>query len=181
MNVFELTKISGAILGTALVAMVISMIGDILVPEEEAHPAAFAVHGPTEEEAEGAADVQTATAEPQDIGSLLAAATLEAGAKEFKKCKACHTIENGGPNKIGPNLWNVVGRPKGTSAEFKYSKAMSEAGGNWSYEDLDGYLRKPKEFLPGNKMNFAGIRKSDKRANLILYLRSLSDSPAPFP
>ncbi|MCE2510765.1 MAG: cytochrome c family protein [Alphaproteobacteria bacterium] len=99
----------------------------------------------------------------------------EAGQKVFRKCKVCHTAEKGGPHKAGPNLWNVVGRKKGGAEGFSYSTAMQEAGGTWTEADLNAYLASPKQFLPGNRMAFAGIRKPEDRADLIAYLKSLAD------
>ena len=100
----------------------------------------------------------------------------------MKKCTACHTFDEGGANKVGPNLWNVVGRPIASAGSYKYSDGLQEkSGDSWSYENLDGYLHKPKDWAPGTKMSFAGLKKVKERADLIVYLRSLSDSPAPLP
>ena len=98
-----------------------------------------------------------------------------------KKCAACHSFEQGGPNKIGPGLWGVVNRPVGGAADFAYSDVMAGHGGAWDYESLDAFLTNPKEWAPGTKMAFAGLKKPKDRANLILYLRSLADSPEPLP
>ncbi|MGB1547087.1 MAG: c-type cytochrome [Alphaproteobacteria bacterium] len=100
---------------------------------------------------------------------------LEKGQKVFRKCKVCHTAEKGGGHKAGPNLWNVVGRKKGSAEGFSYSSAMKEADGTWTEADLDAYLASPKQFLPGNRMAFAGVRKPEDRADLIAYLKSLAD------
>jgi len=99
----------------------------------------------------------------------------------FKKCKACHTADQGGPNRVGPNLWNVVGGPKAHAEDFSYSDAITGLGGEWTYADLDAYLTKPKDFAPGTKMTFAGLKKPKDRAAVISYLRTLSDSPKPLP
>jgi cytochrome c len=146
-----------------------------------------AVEGATEG-AEGAAEeaageaVAAATPAAEGVGALLAAADVAAGEKGTRACKACHTFDQGGANKLGPNLWNVVDRPIAGVGGFKYSKALQGMSGQqWTYADLDAFLAKPKEYAPGTKMSFAGIKKPAARANLIAYLRSLSDSPAPLP
>lgn len=110
--------------------------------------------------------------------AAVAAGDLAAGAKVFKKCVTCHTDDSGMANKTGPALWNVVGRAV-ASLDFNYSSAMKEHGGAWTYEALDAYLANPKDAMPGNKMTFAGLRKDGDRANVIAYLRSRSDNPAP--
>ena len=99
----------------------------------------------------------------------------------FKKCRACHTNEKGAGHRVGPDLWNIVNRPKGHAPGFSYSEAMAAKGGEWTYEDLDHFLRKPKDFVPGTKMGFAGLKKAKDRAAVIAYLRTLSDSPVPLP
>ena len=111
----------------------------------------------------------------------LAGAAVQAGAKSARICKACHNFEEGGAAKIGPPLWGVVGRDIASVEDFKYSEALTEKEGDWSYENLDAFLTQPKEWAPGTKMAFAGIKKPEDRANVILYLRSLSENPAPLP
>jgi cytochrome c len=164
-------------------------------PEAAAEPAAEA-EGSTEQAAEGAqqtAAVETgepegaaaAGAQPADagdgIGTLLAQADVDAGAKDARKCAACHSFEEGGPAKIGPPLWNVVGRDIAAVEDFAYSDALAGKEGAWDYQTLDVYLAGPREWAPGTKMAFAGIKKPEERADIILYLRSLSSDPAPLP
>ena len=115
------------------------------------------------------------------VAALLPAAKADAGAGVFKKCATCHTPNQGGKNGQGPNLWNIVNRDLGKSDGFKYSKALVGKGGKWDYESLALFLHKPKKWLKGTKMAFAGLKKPQDIANVLAYLQSLSDSPAPYP
>ena len=103
------------------------------------------------------------------VGATLAA-DVDAGKKVFRKCKACHTLKDGGKSAIGPNLYGVVGRNAAAVDGFKYSKAMKESGLVWDEATLTGYLTKPKEFLPGNKMPFPGLKKPEQIENVIAYI-----------
>ena len=131
-----------------------------------------------EGEPEGAAESAEAAT---GIGALLAQADIDAGAKDARKCAACHSFEEGGAAKIGPPLWNVVERDIASVEGFAYSDALTEKEGAWDYQTLDEYLAAPREWAPGTKMAFAGIKKPEERADVILYLRSLSSEPAPLP
>ena len=120
--------------------------------------------------------------DPAKIVAMVATADPAAGEKSFSLCKSCHTNEAGAANKTGPNLWNIVNRPLGGVADFGgYSKTMKEKGGNWTYEHLAAFLHKPRDFIPGTKMGFAGIKKEANLANMVAYLRTLADSPAALP
>jgi len=115
------------------------------------------------------------------INTLLATADAGAGKKLAKKCRACHYLEQRGKSKIGPMLWNIVGAKKGGQKGFTYSKSMAKKGGAWTYDDLDAFLAAPKTYIPGTKMLFTGLKKPQDRANLIFFLRSLTDKPQPLP
>ncbi|MCH7957965.1 MAG: cytochrome c family protein [Proteobacteria bacterium] len=126
----------------------------------------------------------TGTGGPSADGTvlaLLAAADAGAGKKVFKKCKACHSVDKGGAHRVGPNLWDVVGRAKAGAQGYRFSGVLAGLGGAWTFADLDAFLAKPKAFAPGTKMTFNGVRKAADRAAVIAYLRSLSDSPKPLP
>ncbi|NQU57762.1 MAG: cytochrome c family protein [Rhodospirillales bacterium] len=125
--------------------------------------------------------VSEAKAAPDGLASLLAAYTPEAGSKAFRKCKSCHTSEKGGANRVGPNLWGVLGRDKGAVEGFKYSDAMKLKGGNWTYADLDHFLTNPRTFVRGTKMSIKGFSDPALRVSLIGFLRTLSDDPKPLP
>ena len=126
---------------------------------------------------------QTATNDQmvEAISFLLADASLEKGEKIFKKCGACHNYKKDGKSKIGPNLWDLINRQKASVSGFAYSKALSDYGGKWTFEELNGFLYKPKEYIQGTKMNFAGLNNVEDRADLILWLRQYSDNPVPLP
>lgn len=176
MSGIEINKIVGAILSAALVAMVISIIGDALVHPKQQRTAALSVPDAA------AGDTTSALEEKEPpFAQLMATADAKAGLKVFNKCKSCHNAEKGAKNKIGPNLWDIVGNGKAAVDGFNYSGALKEMGGNWSYADLDAFLKNPKGFAKGTKMTFAGLKKGADRAAVIAYLRSLSDSPKPLP
>jgi cytochrome c len=115
------------------------------------------------------------------LPELLAKADPAKGEASAKKCQACHDFSKGGPNKVGPNLWGVVGRPVASHEGFNYSAALKAKGGNWTYEDINHFITNPKNYVPGTLMAFAGDPNPEDRANILAYLRTLSDSPVPFP
>jgi cytochrome c len=116
-----------------------------------------------------------------DTLKLLAFADIKSGQSIFRKCKSCHTTQIDGRSKIGPNLWNIVGRPKASVSGYRFSKALRKMGGYWNYKDLDKFITNPKKFVKGTKMSFAGIKSNKGRADLIFFLRSLSDQPKLLP
>ena len=133
------------------------------------------------ETAETKGDEEPVQREIVDIAALLSTGDLAHGEKVFKKCSACHSIKSGGGNKIGPALYNVVRRKVGILDDYKYSKALAKYEKNWSFEELNGFLLKPKDWIKGTKMAYAGLRKEKDRASVILYLNKYSDSPLPLP
>jgi cytochrome c len=190
-----LTKLSGAVLVAAWVVVAALFASWILYRpadiEKPAYPLLMAEEsGETAgaEATEPAPEAQPETApesQPEAAGggiaALLADADSEAGAKIARKCSACHSFDKGGKNKVGPNLWDVVGRDIAGAEGYKYSGALSGIGGAWGYGELNAFLTAPKAFANGTKMSFAGIKKESERADLIAYLRSLSDNPQPLP
>jgi len=177
MNTMLLTKISGALLLTALVAMVVSFVGDILVPPG----GRGAGHGQTADAGHGGSTGETAEpAKDPPVAKLLASGDLEAGKKLVRRCVQCHTLEKGGANKLGPNLYGVLGRERGAHAGFNYSAGMKAAGGTWTYENMYAFLRNPIAAVKGTKMTFK-MPKPEDRANVLLFLRTLADSPVPLP
>tara|TARA_R110002126_G_scaffold9868_3_gene44337 strand:+ start:3379 stop:4422 length:1044 start_codon:yes stop_codon:yes gene_type:complete len=177
MSSFELNKIVGAVLMAVLVMVVIGKIGDNLVTTGGGHGGG---HG-GDAEMHAAAPVVKVKPPLEPIVGMLASADAAAGEKVFAKCKACHDAKKDGKNKIGPNLWNVVGAKRGAADGFSYSSALQEKPGAWTYESLNEFLAKPKDYISGTKMSFAGLKKVKDRANVVAFLRAAADSPAPLP
>ncbi len=175
-----LEMFGGALLLCAWLVYGSNSIGNLLVHAEDHPPVGYASVAVGDEKP--LTDEQlTETEEELDVAAVMGAADPAAGEKVFGKCKACHTIEQGGPNKVGPNLWSVVGRDKAAVDGFAYSDALSGLEGDWTYENLYKFLKDPKGYAPGNKMTFGGLNKSSDRADVIAYLRENSESPPPLP
>jgi cytochrome c len=178
MNSFELNKILGAILGTCLITLALNIgAGAIFAPEKAAKPGySIAVKEHAEGEAAGAAKEAE---EPME--AMMVAASVEKGQATAKQCQACHTFEKGGPNRVGPNLWGIVGRPRASEPGFNYSAPMKAKGGTWTFGELYSFLANPRGYIPGTNMTFAGLSRGQQRADVIDFLHSLSDSPMPLP
>ena len=170
--------VAGCVLASALFAMVLGKVSNALVHPHKLEKPAIAVSDEAPTTAVAAAPAQ----ELPPIGPKLASANVEAGKAIFQKqCFTCHTVDKGGPNKVGPNLWGVVGRKKGSHEGFSYSSGMQAKGGDWTYEDIDHMIFKPTAYIKGTKMAFAGLPKEQERADVIAFLRTMSDSPQPLP
>jgi cytochrome c len=176
---FELSKIAGGFLCALLVIVGFRVALEIAehgrAPEKPGYvlpaPEAAPAHG--DAPAGGAAAPAAAAFDPAAVAQAAASGNAEAGAAVFKKCTACHSSEHGGPNKVGPNLAGVVGRPKASHAGFVYSEAMKAKGGNWTLEDLASFIHSPKTFVPGTKMLFPGIADPNDLGDLLAYLNTL--------
>ena len=179
MDSFELNKVLGAILGTCLGLLALNIAaGAIFAPIIPAKPG-YEIAVP--EQQQGGGTPKPAEQEQQPIAQLLANADPGRGENAAKKCAACHTFNKGGRPMVGPNLWGVVGKPKASEAGFNYSAALKTKGGNWSIEDLNQFITNPRGYIPGTNMTFAGIQRGTERADVIAYLNTLSDNPAPHP
>ena len=181
MDSFEFNKVIGGLLGAVFIVFSISIASDAIFASPAPEKPGYIIEAA---EAEAAAPGGEAPA-AVPVAELLANADANAGAAVFKKCTACHSGEKGGPNKVGPDLWDIVNRPIGTHEGFSYSAAMKEfsQGGSvvWDFDHLNHFLASPKGYIKGTAMGFAGLKKDDERANLLAYLHSLSDNPAPMP
>jgi cytochrome c len=179
MDSFEVNKILGAILGTCLGVLAINIAaGAIFSPAKPAKPG-YEIAVPEQAPAGDAKPAVPEQAEP--IEQLLAKADAGRGENSAKKCVACHTFDKGGRTLVGPNLWGIVGRAKASVPGFNYSAALKSKGGNWTVEELNQFITSPKTLVPGTSMTFAGVPRASERADLIVYLNSRSDSPAPLP
>jgi cytochrome c len=172
---FEMNKVLGAVLGTCLVVVALNIAaGAVFAPGKLEKPG-YEIDVPKS----GPGPAQTPAQPEVPLGQLLASADVSRGSDSAKKCATCHTFEKGGRALVGPPLWGIVGRPKASVAGFNYSPALKQAGGNWTIADLFNFAANPKAMVPGTAMTFSGITRPAERADLMAYLNSLADNPAP--
>ena len=184
MKSLEFNKIAGAVLGPALGVFGLNELSKAIyhAPKPEKQGFDIAVAEAAGADATAAATPAASAAPAESLGKMLASADPAKGQAVFKTCQACHDGSKGGPNKVGPNLWGVVGRMHGSHEGFSYSEAMAALKDKpWTYEALNTFITSPKTAIPGTKMGFGGLKKDADRANLLAYLQTLSDSPVPFP
>jgi cytochrome c len=161
----------------ALILIVgINKVADVIFYTEKPEKSAYQV---VNSDTSSTVTTTDASSESESIMVLFASTSATEGAKIFKKCAACHSIAEGGANKIGPALWGVLGRKAGAVADYKYSKAMAAHGKAWSFEEMNGFLIKPKDWIKGTKMSFAGLKNAKERAAVILYMNSNTSDPLP--
>jgi cytochrome c len=175
----EWNKIAGAVLIGILAIKVIDIAGSKFYHPKHLEKNVVEIEGVEATPTESTQPAQQA--EPEPIGPLLAAADPETGKKAFSKCAVCHTADKGGANKVGPNLYGVVGNKKQHLEGYAYSGALAKVGGTWTYDDINKFITAPSKYAPGTKMTFAGDRDAKDRANIIAYLRTQSDNPPPLP
>ena len=179
MDSFELNKIIAAVLMVALLVIGLGKISNIVFHVEKPKTPGYAVE--VEQTTMTSITAGEIIEEKVDIAALMALGDVASGEKIFKKCAACHSIVKGGKNKIGPALYNVVGRQVGGVNDYKYSKALAQYDRSWTFEELNGFLLKPAKWIKGTKMAYAGLRKEKDRSSIIKYLNQNSDSPQPLP
>ena len=163
-----MNKIIVSILLAVILVLGINKIADVIFYVEKPEKSAYQVASVTTVASTTSAETGSTNSEEENILALFASTSAAEGAKVFKKCAACHSIKEGGANKIGPALWGVLGRSAGSIPNYKYSKAMAAHGKNWSFEEMNGFLIKPKDWIKGTKMSFAGLKKAKDRAAVIL-------------
>lgn len=185
MDSFELNKVAMAVLVAGVVAMSLSLGVNGFYQGAKTHDDAHGGEVKRGYQIEVTEDAGTAGGAEEvkspDIAAFFANASLEKGANLAKACAACHSFDEGGANKVGPRLWDVVGSDKARHKDYSYSNAMAAKGGQWGYQELSEFLEKPRNYVNGTKMAYAGMKKPEDRASILLYLRSLSGAPKPLP
>ena len=174
-----MNKILVSIIFAVILIIGINKITDSIFYVEKPEQSAYQVESVNNVAGTTASEASSVSSGSQNIMALFASVSTDDGKKVFKKCAACHSISKGGANKIGPALWGVIGRNAGAVSDYKYSKALSAHGKSWSFEEMNGFLIKPKEWIKGTKMSFAGLKNAKDRAAVILYMNENSSSPLP--
>ena len=177
MDSSELNKVFAAVLTAGVIAGTASLVSKLLMHEEKLEKNVYIVDL-------GATDADAGVEEEEElrpIGPLLASADADAGASVARRCGACHGFDEGGANRVGPNLWAIMGKPKAAADGYAYSEALAAFPGEWGYEEMNQFLVAPMTYVPGTKMNFAGLRRENDRANLIAWMRLQADEPLPLP
>ena len=174
-----MNKIIVSIVFAIILVLGINKVTDVIFYVEKPEKSAYQAASITTVASTTSAETGSTNSEEGNIMALFASASAAEGAKVFKKCAACHSIKEGGANKIGPALWGVLGRAAGSVPGYKYSKAMAAHGKNWSFEEMNGFLIKPKDWIKGTKMSFAGLKNAKDRAAVILYMNENTNSPLP--
>ena len=181
MSGLEVNKILASIIFAVLIVTLIGHFGDLIIDTEHNDQKETAYKIDVDEDTPSDSTLVKKEEIIEPITALLASASLENGEKLFKKCATCHNYEKGSANKVGPQLWNLINRPLASVDGFAYSNALVEYGGNWGYEELAEFLYKPKKYIKGTKMNFAGLKKVKDRSDIVYFLRAQSDNPVPLP
>mgnify|MGYP001206831841 CR=1 FL=1 len=172
-----MNKIIVSIVFAIILVLGINKITDVIFYVEKPEKSAYQVANVTTSASTTSAETSSANSDTGNIMALFASTSAAEGAKVFKKCSACHSVNEGGANKIGPALWGVLGRKAGSLSDYKYSKAMTAYGKSWSFEEMNGFLIKPKDWIKGTKMSFAGLKNAKERAAVILYMNENTNNP----
>ena len=178
MDDLKFNKYAAGVLCGGLLIMAGIKAADFLLPHQYLESNAYPIEVPDNPVSSTGAEAPSG---PEPILALIGSADIASGEKLSKKCTACHTFDQGGQNKVGPNLWGIVNAPRANVGGFSYSAALTDTGGQWSYTELNGFIHRPKSWIEGTKMNYNGLKKTKDRADLIAWLRTLSASPAPLP
>ena len=174
-----MNKIIVSIVFAIILVVGINKITDSIFYVEKPEKSAYQVTGTITATSTTTSEISSESSGSGNIMTLFASTSAAEGEKVFKKCVTCHNIAKDGSNKIGPALWGVLGRKAGSISDYKYSKAMAAHGQSWSFEEMNGFLTKPKEWIKGTKMSFAGLKNVKDRAAIILYLNENTDNPLP--
>ena len=174
-----MNKIIVSIVLAVVLVLGINKITDVIFYVEKPEKSAYQVASVASDTETTSTEESSTSSESGDIMALFASASAAEGAKVFKKCAACHSIAEGGGNKIGPALWGVIGRKAGSLPDYKYSKAMAAHGKSWSFDEMNGFLIKPKDWITGTKMSYAGLKDPKERAAVILYMNENTNNPLP--